>query len=268
MNEPQVEGKKYRLSNLFVESIGLVRRGANKSPFFFVKSESGQQGEGMSDKAQDIQVETPTAEELEEFSAWKVAQANSPATSEPVDPPAEPTANIPAAPEPTVDFAEMLALQETRLTEGFAAQLKAEQAKTTQLAEAFAGEQRKRRLREFTDVASTFSLPITGVEQFGEDLMAIKDSVPEEAYDRLLATLRASDEAVRQGDLFSQFAQPVQTDEYGDPFLAKVKVIETKILENDPMANSHEAFSVAMEKAQERFPRLAAEFALGQTGGA
>jgi len=254
MNKPQQEGKKYTLSNLSVNSIGLVRRGANRSPFFFVKSADGTQGEDMSDK-EKVQIETPDSVELEEFRAWKAAQANPPAAIPPAD---EPT----ATPDEMVDFAEMLALQEKRLAEEFAAKLEVEQSKTAKLAEAFAESENKRRLREFTDVASTYSLPISGVEQFGEDLMAIKDRVGDEVYERLVTMLRATDEAVKQGDLFSQFAQPEQ-GETGDPFLAKVTVIQNRLLETDPRKDSNEAFADAVKLAQERHPDLAAKYAKG-----
>jgi len=257
MDKPHNEDKQYKLSNLLVNSIGLVRRGANRKPFFFVKSATAQpeqQGEDMSDETKDVQVETPPAEELEEFRAWKVAQANPPA--------AEPEETDDSPQTDTVDFAEMLALQEKRLVEEFTARLEKEQAKAVELAEAFAEEQRKRRLREFTDVAATYSLPIAGTEQFGEDLMAIKDNVSDEVYERLITMLRATDEAVKQGDLFSQFARPEQS-ETGDPFLAKVESIKNQLLEGDPRKNSTEAYADAVKLAQERYPDLAAKIAKG-----
>ncbi len=239
MDKPQNEEKQYLLSNLTVKSIGLVRRGANKSPFFFVKSESGQQGDEMEEQENTIEI---AQDELERFRAWEAGQA---------DPPVE-----------TVDFAEKLAQQRAEIEEKFTLRLEREQVKTKELTEAFAAEQKMRRLREFTDTAATYSLPVSGVEQFGEDLMAIKDGVPEEVYERLTKTLRASDEAIKQGSLFSQFSQPAKADE-GDPFLAKVEPIKAKILEENPSKSGEEAFTDAMIIAEERHPDLAARFALG-----
>jgi hypothetical protein len=250
MSKPQSEEKKYQLSNLFVESIGLVRRGANKSPFFFVKSESGQQGENMSDETKEAQVETPDSAELEEFRAWKAAQADPPAAKEVLETPG------------VVDFAEALALQEKRLSEDFAAKLAQEQAKTEKLTEAFAESERKRRLMQFTDQAATFdNLPI-GAEQFGEDLMEMADGLPQETFDRLLETLRAANEAVEQGDLFSQFAQPVKADEYGDPFLVKIDKLAKSLVEKDPTKNADEAYAEAMTIASDLYRDEAKAFAI------
>lgn len=253
MNEPQSEEKQYRLSNLVVNSIGLVCRGANRKPFYFVKSADGTQGEDMSDETQETQVEI-SPDELEEFRAWKVAQANpKPATADPVT-------------EPTVDFAEMLAQERKAMQEEFAAKLEAERTKTEKLAEAFAEEQRKRRLMQFTDQAATFSnLPVSP-EQFGEDLMTLADSLPQETFDRLIQTLRASDEAIEQGDLFSQFAQPVRS-ESGDPFMAKVEGLKAEIIKVNPLMNDNEAFADAMTKAEERYPDLARAYAIRSVGG-
>jgi hypothetical protein len=251
MNEPHSEEKQYKLSNLVVHSIGLVRRGANRKPFMFVKSADGQ-GENMDDKKQDVQVETPSNDELEEFRAWKAAQAEPPE----------------APPEPTVDFAEALAQQEKRLTEQFAAKLDKERERGDKLAEAFADEQRRRRLMEFTDQAATFnSLPVGGTEQFGEDLMILADTLPKETYERLLETLRASNEAVSQGALFSQFAQPVRADEYGDPFLTKVEGLKAEILKASPLKDPNEAFSEAMRLAGERYRDEARAYAIRSIPG-
>jgi len=253
MNDPQQEGKKYILSNLIIESIGLVRRGANRKPFMFVKSATGQpeQGEDMSDEKQDVKVEAPTDEEIQEFRDWKVGQSEKPTAEE-----------VPAVLESTVDFAEMLALQEKRMSEDFAAKLEAEQVKTAKLTEAFAEEQNKRRLMQFTDQAATFDNLSIGAEVFGEDLMAMADNLPEETFDRIVRVLRAANEAIEQGSLFNQFAQPAQ-GETGDPFLSKVTVIKNKLLESDPRKDSNEAFADAVKLAQERHPDLAARYAKG-----
>lgn len=215
----------------------------------------------MSDQEQDVQVETLTVEEIEAFRVLLAAKAEEPAADEPEETPTDSAAE----PTSTVGFAEKLAQQEKELTENFTAKLETAAAKTEKLTERLDTSERLRRLREFTDVAATYSLPVSGTEQFGEDLMAIKDSVPEEVYTRLTTMLRASDEAVKQGELFSQFSRtaPVET---GDPFLSKVEQYTAKLTADDLLLDADEAYATAMKKVAERHPSLAKAYAL--RGGA
>lgn len=163
-----------------------------------------------------------------------------------------------AAPEPAPeqasaeegeDFTEALEAAKREMAEQFAEELEAERKKREEFAEKFAAEQRLRRLREFSDmVGQEFpALPVGEAEEFAADLMAIHDA-DEERYERLVQVLKASQEAVKQGGLFEQYAS-AQPAEHGEPFLAAVEKIRQERFSDKPKdVGWAEAFSVAMHE--------------------
>lgn len=249
------EQKVYQLSDLDVEAIGLVRRGANRKPFYFVKSAEG----GIEPMADNHEEETFSLDELGEVeevdAGWAkklVAALKGALAAKP-----EPVSAPEAAPEPAPveqasdeegeDFAEALEVAKREMAEKFAEELAAERKKREEFAEKFAAEQRLRRLREFSDmVGQEFSaLPVGEAEEFAADLMAIHDA-DEERYGRLVQVLKASQEAVKQGGLFEQYSS-AQPAEHGEPFLAAVERIRQERYSDKPKdIGWAEAFNVAM----------------------
>jgi len=275
---PDAEEKQlYELSNLDVEAVGLVWRGANRSPFYFVKSDTGgketmadeikeptaaEATEDMSDKdkepgwlgklvsaitkaAQPSQVPQEPAEEfalsatekeevgafLRKFGKGKLgAQAYSilegmigGGEGKGYGSPPEKSSDTSAE-----DFAEAISKAKQEVVEEFAQKLQAEETARKKVEEAFADEQRKRRLHEFTDTAQKeFSALATGdLEAFATDLLEIHDA-DEKRYDRLVKVLKAAQEGLAQGALFQQFSSARPTAG-GDPFEAAVEQIRVE----------------------------------------
>lgn len=264
------EQELYRLSDLDVDAIGLVRRGANQKPFYFVKSVDGG-SESMADKQEEETFSLDDLGEVEEVDAgwakklvgWlKGMQA---AKEEPAPDPEQHEPEPVLAPEPAPEqasddegknFSEALEVVKREMSEQFAQELKVEREKREEFADKFAAEQHLRRLHEFADmVGQDFgSLPVGETEQFAADLMAIHDA-DEERYGRMVNVLKASQEAMKQGALFEQYsnAQPVS----GDPFLAAVEKIQQEKFSDKPRADG---YALAFDAAMKAHPDLAAQY--------
>ena len=152
------------------------------------------------------------------------------------------------------EFAERLAKAEER----FAEQLKTEREARQKVEQAFAAEQRARRLEHFNDVAQGYD-QLAGYEQFGADLMAVAD-LDAEVFGRLDAMLKAASKAVEQGQLFSQQAnaRPVRVDSTADPFEAEVERVRLEQFSDLPRAQGSVK---AMDVVQEAKPELARAYA-------
>jgi len=260
------EQELYRLSDLDVDAIGLVRRGANQKPFYFVKSETGG-SEPMADKQDEQTFSLDELGEVEKVDAgWaknlvKALKGALAAKEEPAPEPEQHEPEPAPAPEQASDdggenFAVALEAVKREMSEQFAQELKAEREKREEFAEKFAAEQRLRRLHEFSDMVGTefASLPVGETEQFAADLMAFHDA-DEARYGRLVNVLKASQEAMKQGALFEQYssAQPVS----GDPFEAAVEKIRQERYADKPKA---EGFAAALDVAMSEHPDLAAQY--------
>jgi len=263
MDEHQEEQEQevVRLSDLQIESVGLVRKGANRKPFFFIKSIDGG-SEDMSEKEkEDFAATLAELAELKEVNqdAWakllEIAQGQAArlAAQPEAEPESEPEPELDSEPEPDL-YAEALKEAEER----FAEQLKAEREAREDMAEKFAAERHKRRLAEFTDSASKefASLPIGEAETFAADLMAIHDA-DAERHGRLVKVLKACQEAVSTGELFAQFssAQPTAGE---DPFLSRVEAIQR---ERFAEMDGDEGYAQAMRVAEKEHKDLALAYA-------
>lgn len=262
-HQGEEEQEVARLSDLQIESVGLVRKGANRKPFFFIKSIDGG-NEDMSEKEkEDFAATLAELAEVKEVNqeAWaklleiaqgQAAQLATRPEPEP-EPGTEPEPEPASEPEPDL-YAEALAEAEER----FAEELKTEREAREEIAEKFAESERLRRLAEFTDNVTTdfASLPVGEAETFAADLMAIHDA-DAERHGRLVGVLKAAQEAVKQGALFEQFssAQPASG---ADPFLAKVEAIQRERFAD---LGADEGFREAMIVAEREHKDLARVYA-------
>jgi hypothetical protein len=272
MEEHQNEGEQeiFQLSNLSVEAIGLVRRpavgGGDGKKFYFIKSaESGEEdigGNEMADQTEDRsaepqegQVQVVDEDAFNKLQA-EVADLKAQLAAQPLEVTLEAEIVEEQSSEPETDlYAEAVKEVEER----FAEQLKEEREAREEMAEKFAAERHKRRLAEFTDNVSTdfASLPIGEAERFAADMMAIHDA-DAERHGRLVGVLKAAQEAVKQGELFSQFssAQPATGV---DPFEAQVEVIRKERYSDKP---ANEGFAAAWLDAEKEHSDLARAYAM------
>jgi len=166
MDEAQDNGQELvELTDLDVETVGLVFRGAVRKPFFFIKSEDG--GVEVADEQERV-----------------VEHAQPPALTQ-------------------EEFAERLEKMQAKMTEEFTAKLQAEAEARIKAEEAFAEEKKKRELAEFTDQVRGYAFSGGEPEQFAEDLWQIQKH-DAELYERMAQRFRALDEQVRAGELFAQ----------------------------------------------------------------
>lgn len=269
----QEREEMYRLSDLDVEAIGLVRRGANQKPFYFIKSVGGsdmgneQEEETFASQLDELgeaeEVDAGWGQKLVEVLKSALAKPEPEPESEPEEveehgeaEPDEQFADVLKA-EPDEAFAEMVAQARREIEEEFAQKLESERKAREVVAERFAEEQRKRRLREFSDmVGEKFgALPVGETEQFADDLMAFHD-FDEERYGRLTEVLKAAQEAVEQGGLFEQYSS-ARPEEHGDPFEAAVeRTRKEKFSDEDYAVGYAKALDVVMQSQ----PELAARY--------
>jgi len=257
--EQQEQQETYELSDLDVESIGLVFRGANRKPFFVIKSEQ-QEVEQMSENEDFAAIldELESVSEVNE-SAWSrlVGVVKSALTKPEPEPEPEPEVIETSSEEgETVDFAQVVEQAKREVAEEFAAKLEQEREARQKVEEAFAQEQRKRRLVEFGQVAEQYSsLPGTG-EEFAADLMAIADT-DAELYTRMTGILTAANEAIEKGALFEQFSGAGDSAS-GDPFEARVEAIRREQFADEDI---NVGWARALDVAMEQHPDLAGAYA-------
>ena len=253
----QKEQEVYELTDLNVESVGLVFRGANRKPFYVIKSEEVKMSENEDFAA--ILDELETVSEVNE-SAWSrlVGVVKSVLTKpEPEPAPAPPVEETSSEAGDTENFAQVVAQMKQRLEEEFTAKLEREREARKVIEEAFAQEQRKRRLVEFGQVAEQFSsLPGTD-KQFAADLMAVHDA-DAEVYGRLSAILKAANEAIEKGALFSQISVGGSEAGTGDPFENAVEALRKERFSTE---DYHQGWAKAFDLAMEQHPDMAAAYA-------
>ncbi|MHC4592627.1 MAG: hypothetical protein ACYS8L_08040, partial [Planctomycetota bacterium] len=271
--EPDREEKRDKnpqnLSDLHVEAVGLVRRGANRRPFYVVKgddadkeSQSNSGGGSMSDEKEFPEL-VKELEGAEAFSDKIVAafgalgeRIENLFTAKQEDEPG-PAPEQPPEPEPeVVDYSAQIEAAVTAAEETFTAKLKEErdarEAAEAQLEEA----ERARRLQAFTEeVKEKYAALATGEpEQFAADLMAFQDgNAGEEEYGRLVAVLEAANEAISTGGLYEQYATGgTKVEVGGSPFLAKVKQVQAEKYADKGAAG----FALALAEVEREHPEL------------
>lgn len=290
------ENQIRELTDLDVETIGLVRRGANRRPFFVLKSEGGnemadQEEQGFSDILAELEKAEGVTSELltkvtEGFSAL-VAQIEAKPEQEPEE---EDFADLTAADKSAImalldkigegklggrmfsilknmaggaraeqssDFSEQIETMRAELVEDFAAKIKVAETKAIQAEERADEERNRRRLAEFTDRAKAYPFAIE-IEQFAEDLMALEDHDPE-LYSRWIKRLNALSEQVEKGALFEQFGTAGGETEGVHPFLVEVEKLRKEHHVTEKYA---EGFTAAMVMAEQMHPDLAARYEL------
>jgi len=225
------------LSDLEIETVGLVRRGANRKPFYFIKSEAGmaeentQQDErlnaileklsGLEEMSEKIEVlkglvadaqpkinpedfASLSADERKMVSALLRAMGGK--LPDPVKNALQSMTGG-GGEESTDDEPDEFSERLRAVEEKFAAKLAEAEGKREKFAEMFASERRKRRLAEFSDVVNRdYGALGVKTEQFAEDLLTLAD-YNDELYQRLAQTLKAANEQVKQGGLFAQYSQ-------------------------------------------------------------
>lgn len=256
----QEEQEVYKLSDLNVESVGLVFRGANRKPFYVIKSQS-QEVDSMSENQEDFAAILDELEGVSEVNetAWsKMVGVLKSLTAKPEpEPEPEPEEIETSSETETDDFAEAIRLMKTQIEEQFAVKLEHEREARRTVEEAFAQEQKKRRLAEFGAVAEQFTGLPGADENFAADLMAIADA-DAEVYTRLTAILKAANEAIEKGALFEQFAVGGSGAGTGDEFENKVEAIRQKRFSDEKFAVG---WSKALDIAMVEHRDLAAKYA-------
>ena len=188
MDESREGEQLYTLSDLDVDTVGLVYRGAVRKPFFVIKSADG--GKDMSDELKEtVELVKP---EVVETSGEVNAEA----------------------------FAEQLRTTEER----FAEQLKAEREKREQFSNLYQKERHTRRLSEYTDRVSRFSFGAE-IEQFAEDLIQLEDLDPD-LHSRMLQRFSSIDEQMKSGELFAQASRAGGENEGKHPFEMEVEKVQ------------------------------------------
>lgn len=225
MDEAQQDGQELiELSDLDVETVGLVYRGAVRKPFFFIKSEDG----GI-DMAEEKERDGET-------------------TAQPVEKLTEPAADTMTAEQ----FNDRL----EKMAEEFTAKLQAESKAREKAEEAFAEEKKKRELAEFTEQVRGYAFSGGEPEQFAEDLWQIQRH-DAELYERMAQRFRALDEQVRQGELFSQTSRAGDSDESLPAFEREVEKVRVERFSDLSHA---EGWVKAMNVVQDEKPELATRY--------
>jgi len=263
----------HTLSDLDIKQVGLVKRPANRTRFFLLKSKEDDMPEKVSNvekfsallaelQNQDS-VSQEMADQLVAFSGPVLElakQALSNANDGEGNPPAPPQA--PDVSQFSEEVKTLLAKQRDEFNEAIEQERKARQLAEEQFAE----ERRARRLSEFNEIARTQypDLALEDVDQFASDLMAIHDA-DQELYGRVTSVLKGvakkvagAQKALADAQVFEQFSDGSHTQEpSGDPFLAKVAEIQqAQFGEKD----DNEGFSEALQVASQKYPDLARQY--------
>ena len=253
------------LSDLDIETIGLVRRGANRKQFYFIKSEAGMAEERQETPAEDAQQEQEQREEFASLSADERQMVSALLKAMGAKLP-DPVKNAlramtgggdggdDMADDDTDEFSERLRAVE----EKFAAQLEDERDKREKFAEMFATERRKRRLAEFADVAKRdYGALGVKAEQFAEDLLTLAD-FNDELYQRLAQVLKAANEQVKQGGLYAQYSQAGDEGEnVGGAFEREIERVRREKFAGEDYA---EGYVKAMDIVSVEKPTLARQY--------
>lgn len=247
LTEQEQEQELFQLSDLQVERIGLVRRGANRTPFYFVKSEDGEREEGDSMAEANDERYSEILERLDKLEGMgqenvdvlkglvqeRQQQAQERQQQEDFSLAPEARGGVvqfikllgDKLPRPTLELLQGLvgeeAMVEATQAEEFAVALAEQRA---QMEEQFATKLKAEREARET-IAERFAAERhqRRLGEFGQSIqenfaalttpekfaadLMVVADLDEELYNRLTTVLKAANEAVQQGGLFDQYAR-------------------------------------------------------------
>jgi hypothetical protein len=255
--ERDEEDTTFELSNMDIDTVGLVGAAANGRSYLLFKNEQGEGHMGDQDNATPLEDVAAELDQAEDVTALKSAfQRGFEALVGLFQSSTEPEADVEKgdpdpAPDPEPDpiiekFEKMLEDQNARLEK---AQARAEEA------EQIAKEERDRRIQaEYVAKAESLALP--GEVKDLAKLLKAADEMDEDVGELLQGVLKSASEAVVQSGVFAERGD-TRVEKSDEPFLVEVQKRADALRENDPELTEEIAFAKAYKALGKEKPDLA-----------